>query len=150
MDETVLEEKGITDIPDVIRNIPNMMISEGVGNAVSFRGLIPSMFTNNNPVVIYIDGVSYAHPSGIYARVDIKAAGETSFYDNASYEFVKEDEYITLDAKIGYIVGNWDLYVYGKNLTDEEYIKDYQSSSTLTMAYFGEPLTVGAGLRYRF
>lgn len=49
MDETVLEEKGITDIPDVIRNIPNMMISEGVGNAVSFRGLIPSMFTNNNP-----------------------------------------------------------------------------------------------------
>lgn len=35
----------------------NMGHTSGVhGNAVSFRGLIPSMFTNNNPVVLYIDG----------------------------------------------------------------------------------------------
>ncbi len=95
-------------------------------------------------------GVSYAHPSGVYARVDIKAAGETSFYDNASYKFVKEEEYITLDAKVGYQVGNWDLYVYGKNLSDEEYIQDYISSSSMAMVDFGDPLTVGAGIRYRF
>jgi iron complex outermembrane receptor protein len=40
--------------------------------------------------------------------------------------------------------------VYGKNLTDEEYITDFISSSALMMAGFGQPLTVGAGLRYRF
>lgn len=84
------------------------------------------------------------------ARVDIKAAGETFFYDNANHEFVKEDEYITLDAKVGYQVGNWHFYVYGKNLTDEEYIKDYISSSAMAMVDFGDPLTVGAGIRYRF
>ncbi|PID77947.1 MAG: hypothetical protein CSB21_03150 [Deltaproteobacteria bacterium] len=66
------------------------------------------------------------------------------------HKFVKGDEYITLDAKIGYTAGNWDFYIYGKNLADEEYIEDYISSSTLSLAYFGDPLTLGGGLRYRF
>ena len=57
IDEYVLEEKGIKNVADVINEVPNMALSHNHGNQVNFRGLNASMFTNNNPVVIYIDGV---------------------------------------------------------------------------------------------
>ena len=57
IDENMIEEKGIKNIADVINEIPNMYISPSHGGAVNFRGLNTSMFTNNNPVVIYIDGI---------------------------------------------------------------------------------------------
>ncbi|MDO4766684.1 MAG: TonB-dependent receptor plug domain-containing protein [Pseudomonadota bacterium] len=57
--EEELEEKGIRNVMDVIREIPNMtpLPTKLNGNMVSFRGLGVSAFTNNNPVIIYIDGV---------------------------------------------------------------------------------------------
>lgn len=57
IDETLIEEKGITDIKGIIKEIPNMTDIPDHGIMVNFRGLNSSMFTNNNPVVIYIDGV---------------------------------------------------------------------------------------------
>ncbi|MCG8550381.1 MAG: TonB-dependent receptor plug domain-containing protein, partial [Desulfobacterales bacterium] len=87
MDEIILEEKGITDIPDLIREIPNMAAEEGVhGNAVSFRGLNPSMFTNKNPVVIYIDGVPIISRYGFdaslanVARVEVLRGPQGTLY----------------------------------------------------------------------
>lgn len=56
-----LEEKGIKKVFDVVKEVPNMNIrgNTGMGTNLSFRGLNSSMFTNNNPVVIYVDGVPY-------------------------------------------------------------------------------------------
>ncbi|WP_151950189.1 TonB-dependent receptor [Aliarcobacter butzleri] len=61
IDEETIEQKGIKNISDVIKEVPNMniMANTGMGTTTSFRGLNASMFTNNNPVVIYIDGVPY-------------------------------------------------------------------------------------------
>jgi len=95
-------------------------------------------------------GVSYMHPNGLYGRVDMRAVGETSFYADAEKDFVKEDDYITFNAKIGYRTGEWDFYVYGKNLTDEAYIVSYTSNARLSRAEFGDPLTVGVGIRYHY
>lgn len=57
IDKTILEQKGITDITGIIAEIPNMASYPDHGTMVNFRGLNASMFTNNNPIVIYIDGV---------------------------------------------------------------------------------------------
>ena len=38
-------------------------------------------------------GISYRHPSGLYGRIDMRAKGETSFYDDANRTFVEEDAY---------------------------------------------------------
>lgn len=60
IDEEVLKEKGIKNVADVIKEVPNMAIStSGNGTPASFRGLNASMFTNSNPIVIYVDGVPY-------------------------------------------------------------------------------------------
>lgn len=61
IDSEVLQEKGIKNVGDIIKEVPNMNFLGSVnGTAVSFRGLNSSMFTNSNPVVIYIDGVPYS------------------------------------------------------------------------------------------
>lgn len=61
-----IEQKGIKNISDIVKEIPNMNSQENVGNNISFRGLNTSQFTYNNPVVIYVDGVPY------YDRHDYK------------------------------------------------------------------------------
>ena len=60
IDEETIEQKGIKTIQDVIKEVPNMNGQNGLsGGTSSFRGLNASMFTNNNPVVIYVDGIPY-------------------------------------------------------------------------------------------
>lgn len=55
-----IEEKGISKVSEIIKEIPNMNIQNSLnGGMSSFRGLNTSMFTNNNPMVIYVDGVPY-------------------------------------------------------------------------------------------
>lgn len=62
IDGATLEEKGITRVADLIHEIPNMSANKfGHGTSASFRGINNSMFTNNNPVVVYIDGVPYSN-----------------------------------------------------------------------------------------
>ena len=69
IDDEVLKEKGIEDIPDVISEIPNMIFKSDFGDSVNFRGLNMSTFTSNNPVVIYIDGVAYSSSYGFDASL---------------------------------------------------------------------------------
>jgi len=59
IDKEILQEKNIDTIVRLIEEIPNMSVSESkiFGIGVNFRGLNSSVFTNSNPIVIYIDGV---------------------------------------------------------------------------------------------
>jgi iron complex outermembrane receptor protein len=57
MTDVEIEEKGIKDVSDLIKYIPNLIST----SAVNFRGLNSSMFTNASPMVIYVDGIPYSH-----------------------------------------------------------------------------------------
>ncbi|WP_419767510.1 TonB-dependent receptor [Arcobacter sp.] len=94
--------------------------------------------------------ISYNHPSGFYARTNIRNQGSMSFYDDVNKDFAREDGYTLVDAKIGYKFSDWNIYVYGKNLTDEEYVNMYESNSTFSMATFGDPKFFGIGVKYTF
>jgi len=52
-----MQEKGIRNVADLIREVPNLSSSFVYSNDVNFRGINSSTFTNSNPVVIYVDGV---------------------------------------------------------------------------------------------
>ena len=69
INDEVLKEKGIRDIPDVINEIPNMDFIPSTGGQVNFRGLNTSLFTSNNPVVLYVDGVAYSSQFGFEASL---------------------------------------------------------------------------------
>jgi len=116
------------------------------GNGISFDG----KDIENTPSYTATAGISYRHPSGLYGRVDMRAADAISFFDDTNNGFVEDDAYAVFDAKIGYLTGEWDFYVYGKNLTDEAYMTYFMSSARHTLVEYGRPMTVGVGLRYRF
>ncbi len=104
----------------------------------------------NTPAYTAGLGVAYLHPKGFHSWLDMKNQGEIYFYDDANKAMVKEDVYTIIDAKIGYQFNAWNFYVFGKNLTDEEYVTDFISNTMVALACFGEPRTVGVGVRYRF
>ena len=69
IDELTLEERGVKTISDVILLVPNMSASTMDGTYINFRGLNSSTFTNNNPVVIYIDGIAQSDRFGFDASM---------------------------------------------------------------------------------
>jgi iron complex outermembrane receptor protein len=95
-------------------------------------------------------GIAYYHPQGFYARTDVKHQGSMYFHDDQAREFVKVGSRTLLDLKLGYKVGDWDLYAYAKNLTDKEYINTYETNSSFSFATFGAPRFIGVGAKYKF
>lgn len=58
--DTEVEEKGIENIVDITKQIPNLSESNfyyQTQHAINIRGINQSIFTSTNPVVIYSDGV---------------------------------------------------------------------------------------------
>lgn len=56
----------------------------------------------------------------------------------------------TLNSKIGYKIKNFDIYVYAKNLTNEEYIRSYIATQARAIAEFNDKREFGFGLNYKF
>ncbi len=95
-------------------------------------------------------GIAYYHPTGIYARTDIKNQGSMYFYDDLNKSFPKRDSITLVDLKVGYKFLNWDIYAYVKNLTDEKYINTYETNDSFSYATFGDPRFMGVGVKYTF
>jgi iron complex outermembrane receptor protein len=95
-------------------------------------------------------GIAYNHPWGFYARADVRNQGRTYYYNDGNQDFGKEGSFTVVDLRAGYRFKGWDVYAYGDNLTDEEYLNSFKSNTMLATATFGEPRTFGVGARYRF
>lgn len=104
------------------------------------------------PVQNYSLGAQYRVPMNdtfsFFARAEALGKGK-HYWDNSNKQ--SQDEYVLVNAKIGIESENFDIYLYGKNLTGVEYIKTaYQAANTTVYAQSGDPLTVGVNLVYRF
>ncbi|DAB31151.1 MAG TPA: hypothetical protein CFH79_10565 [Sulfurospirillum sp. UBA11407] len=96
-------------------------------------------------------GIAYVSERGIYGRLDAYARGKTNYFDGANNSMVTADGAIISNLKIGYKIKDWDIYGYLKNITDEEYIDSFRSSSAgMQIVGFNEPRTFGIGFRYTF
>ncbi len=96
-------------------------------------------------------GIAYVADSGIYGRLDAYARGETNYFDGANNTMVTADGAIISNLKVGYKIKDWDIYGYVKNITDEEYIDSFRSSTSgFQIVGFNEPRTFGVGARYKF
>lgn len=92
-------------------------------------------------------GLSYFHPEGFYARLDINSEG-TKYIDDANSK--KQKAWVTADVKVGYLLNDFNIYGYINNLTDEEYIHNTRPSGSVDQNFFNPPRTFGVGLRYSF
>ena len=70
------------------------------------------------PSYQYNVGTQYRNQSGLFARIDV--TGVDAFYFDNVHNF-KSDNYTLTNARIGYEIDNWEVYLWGKNLFDQEY-----------------------------
>ena len=86
-----------------------------------FKDVMGDYTGNKNPYApeyTFSIGAQYRFHNGLYARADLIGYGEM-YFDKAN-EY-KRDAYQIVNAKIGYEAAHFDVYLYGKNIFDEQY-----------------------------
>ena len=89
-------------------------------------------------------GAMYRTIFGLYLGANI--VGQADMYINKEND-LKQDAYQLVNAKIGYESENYDIYLYGKNIFDEEYDTPYDGNMWVV---YSRPAEFGVMLKYRF
>ncbi len=103
---------------------------------------------NKNPYApeyTFSIGGQYRMENGVYMGIDFLGYGKM-YLDKANQ--LPRDAYQLVNAKIGYEAENWDIYLYGKNILDEEYDIDGYFGGFFTI--YSAPREIGLKLSYRF
>lgn len=123
IDEIELQEKGMTEMADVLDEVPGMAYSVDHGLAINFRGLNASMFTLTNPVTLYVDGVGHSGRSGFdtslmnVERVEVLRGPSSTLYGKDAMGAVIN--VVTKDP-----TNKWEGRV-GSELASHEYLTGY-------------------------
>ena len=62
----------------------------------------------------------YKHPQGYFARTEWSWTDKT-YFDDANNTTFERDDYSTLNARLGFKGNNFEVFLFGENLTDTEY-----------------------------
>tara|TARA_R110002049_G_scaffold9747_15_gene48897 strand:- start:5005 stop:7200 length:2196 start_codon:yes stop_codon:yes gene_type:complete len=90
---------------------------------------------------------------GIYLRTDYSYMGDHATSGSADIRDDQMDDRKDLNAKLGWRNDNWDISVWGKNLSDDTYVSFTATTFPVTSmdAYWlAPPRTYGATMRYSF
>lgn len=95
-------------------------------------------------------GVSYQHRQGWFGTGGLSSI--SNVYGNADNDpTLRLNERLLLNAKLGYALRGWSVYVYGTNLLDDRYFDVlWRETPTTLAATTGAPRTVGLGIEARF
>ncbi len=93
--------------------------------------------------------------SGFYARLEVE--GKARFYFSDSHD-QRSDSYELVNATLGYNLAHWDLTLWGRNLTDQDYaVRGFYFGNDPRKFYadeayyqYGEPRVFGATATYNF
>ncbi len=101
-------------------------------------------------------GAQYRHDNGFFARVSTRGM-DKFYFDNVHNQESKA--YTVADARIGYELEDWEVYMWGKNLFDKEYATrgyyitnepNYDYANTNQYIRLGDPRQIGVTARYHF
>ncbi|MDR9499761.1 MAG: TonB-dependent receptor [Hydrogenovibrio sp.] len=95
-------------------------------------------------------GAQYRHGSGFFARADMR--GLDSFYFDNVHN-ARSESYQLYNARIGFEAKDWEVYAWGKNLTDERYAtRGFYNAFSQNQTYIrlGDPRQFGLTARVYF
>ncbi|MDT8370882.1 MAG: TonB-dependent receptor [Gammaproteobacteria bacterium] len=99
-------------------------------------------------------GTQYRAQTGLFARIDV--TGVDAFYYDNVHNF-KSQNYTLTNARIGYEIDKWEVYLWAKNLFDQTYTtrgfvfaNDPGFANTREFERLGDPRQVGVTARMRF
>lgn len=102
----------------------------------------------------YMLGAQYSQVNGLFARLSINGS-DAFYYSNSHSE--KSAAYTLVNARLGYQASNWDVYLWVRNLLDEEYATRgfffaNEPTYSIEEEYFrlGAPRHFGLTLRVHF
>lgn len=108
------------------------------------------------PSYQYALGGRFAFTRGFYARLDLE--GKDDFYFSDRHDIQAPSQNL-VHMRLGYEADNWDLALWGRNLTDEDYyVRGFGSFGNdprkeyITEPYYqyGEPRMIGVSASYTF
>lgn len=119
IDDVMLEERRITDVKKVIRQVPNMYTVEGISKTESnVRGLNISVHTFNNPIVLYVDGIpttnryGYDIPLVDVERVEVLRGPQGTLYGKDAIggviNVITRTPGDTWEGNVGGEIGNYE------------------------------------------
>ncbi len=120
IDENEIEERGLSSAMEVLDQIPNTLTTPNHGAGVNFRGLNASMFTSNNPIVMYVDGVPIVNRWGYdlslanVESIEVLRGPQGSLYGKdaigAVVNVITRDPGDTWSGKIKTEYGSWNTW----------------------------------------
>lgn len=112
---------------------------------------------SHSPNYQYTAGFQYRSNNGVFFRFDTQ--GMDSFYisNSDSTQNTKTSSYAIYNSRIGYESNDWEIYLWGKNLTDERYATRgfyfaNEPTYSIEQSYFklGDPRQFGMTVRAFF
>ena len=89
----------------------------------------------------------YRHSSGLFGRVEVLYQGQT-YFDDLNRKAFQEPGYTLVNAALGYENDDFQVSVFGQNLTEQIYYQNI--SPDLSAGTVGAPMVVGVRCRYSF
>ena len=120
-----------------------------VAQAISLETKLP-----NTPETTVNVSAEYTHPlawGSLVVRGDYRYTDDL-YNDAQNSPFLYQDGYHTFNASLTFSSGNWDISVFGTNLTDKRFITSGDSNFGLGFheANYNRPREFGGLIRYRF
>jgi iron complex outermembrane receptor protein len=95
--------------------------------------------------------LNYEFNNGLYGQVGTKTIGDTHYWNYAGDNpNDKIESYTLLDANLGYDWKDWEISVFGLNLTDEEYYTSLVNNLQGTPGVAGSPRVIGLSISREF
>ncbi len=101
--------------------------------------------TPNAPDYTFSIGGQYRTGNGFYAGVDMVGYGRMYLESANMYS---RDAYQLINARLGYETDKWDIYLYGKNIFDEDYTITGLGNGFFKI--YSNPGEIGLKFTYRF
>ncbi len=101
----------------------------------------------NAPRYTYSLGAQYRAENGLFARVDLLGSGR---FHGDEENLTTQKAYRTVNLRLGYESGNWGMYLWTKNVFDEEYSTFLSPFEDTVVCLDGEPRAVGATVSWNF
>ncbi|MEC8421180.1 MAG: TonB-dependent receptor [Verrucomicrobiota bacterium] len=122
-------------------------------NVAPFFTILNSNFAGANipysPEHTFSATMDYLWSENLISHLGVRNIGNVHYLDQTANDTVN-DSYTLLNASVSYLYNDWELNVFGTNLTDEEYYSSLVSSLSGVPGVVGSPRVIGLSISKEF
>ena len=102
-----------------------------------------------SPEHTFSAAIDYLWSENLISHLGVRNIGKIHYLDQTATDTIN-DSYTLLNASVSYLYNDWELNVFGTNLTDEEYYSSLVSSLSGVPGVVGSPRVIGLSISKEF